>query len=49
MWQTTVHRNLWRSLHLKTYKLKVVQKLTGSDKQIRSQFVSHVCTNFGTQ
>jgi hypothetical protein len=46
--QTTVHRFLRKSLHLKPHKLQVVQKLTAHDKQIRSRFAAHMCTNYGT-
>jgi hypothetical protein len=45
----TVHRILQKSLHLKPCKLQVIQKLRAYDKQLRSQFVAHVCTNFGTR
>jgi hypothetical protein len=48
MLQNTVHGILMKSVHLKPYKLQVVQKLTACDKQLRLQFVAHVCPNLGT-
>jgi hypothetical protein len=42
MRQTTVHRILRKSLPLKTYKLLAFQKLTARDKQVRSQFATHM-------
>jgi hypothetical protein len=38
MTQTTVHRIL-----LKANKLQVIQKITASNKQLRSQFAAHTC------
>jgi hypothetical protein len=48
MLQTVVHRILWKSQHLKPYKLQVVQELTAYDKQLRSQFMAYMCPNCGT-
>jgi hypothetical protein len=45
MRQITFHRILQKNQHLKPYKLKVVQKLTACDKQLRSQFAAHIFQN----
>jgi hypothetical protein len=48
MLQTATRRILWKSQHLKPYKLQVAQKLTAYDKRRRSQFMAYMCPNFGT-
>jgi hypothetical protein len=43
--QMTVHIVLWKSLGLKPHKSQVVQKLAAHGKQLRSQFVAHLCAH----